>query len=138
MSVQDSALRATSAPLSAEEIEEEILIDLELEPKVFISNIKVSQALTNVDLVIQSQPDTRYDDLAKGAGGSYRYLIPVRQSNQKLFISAFTLARSEVALDEVPEKIWHSLPQGATNDINKGRRGDFLYLVWELQRAYEV
>ncbi|KAG6867895.1 hypothetical protein C0993_009741 [Termitomyces sp. T159_Od127] len=99
---------------------------------------QVSQALTNVDLVIQGQADTRYDDLAKGAGGNYRYLIPVRRSNQKLFISALTLARSEDALNDIPEQIWRSLPQGATNDINKGRHGDFLYLVWELQRAYEV
>ncbi|KAG6867896.1 hypothetical protein C0993_009742 [Termitomyces sp. T159_Od127] len=41
MSVQDSALRATSVPLSADEMEEEVLIELQLEPKVFISNIKV-------------------------------------------------------------------------------------------------
>ncbi|KAG6889610.1 hypothetical protein C0995_016136 [Termitomyces sp. Mi166 len=179
--VQGSALRTTSVPLPSDEMEEEVLIDLELVPKMFISGMRVvytdkasdapgdrvrdwfggsdninysfsgkhvwlvpewtnriSQALTNFDLVVQSQDDVQYSNLARGAGGDYRYLIPVRQSNQKLFISQLTLARSVKALDDLHNTIWRGLPQGATGDINKGRRGDFLYLVWELERTYEV
>ncbi|KAG6872773.1 hypothetical protein C0995_006693 [Termitomyces sp. Mi166 len=181
MRVQESAFRTTSVPLPADEMEEEVLINLELEPKIFISGMtvvyadrasdapgdrvrdwfggsddinysfggkyvwlvpqwttQVSQALTNFDLVIQGEEDPRYDDLAKGAGGDYRYLIPVIRSNQQLFISELTLARSADPMNDLPSIIWSSLPQGATGDINKGREGDYLYLVWQLQRAYEV
>ncbi|KAG6849087.1 hypothetical protein C0991_012153, partial [Blastosporella zonata] len=100
---------------------------------------QVSQALTSFDLVIQSNADARYNDVSKGAGGDYRYLIPVKQSNKDFFISDITLARSDKDLSSsVGNLTWHDLPQAHTQDINKGRGGSYLYLVWELQRVYEV
>ncbi|KAG5731128.1 hypothetical protein E4T56_gene5125 [Termitomyces sp. T112] len=181
MSVQDSALRTTSVPLPADEIEEEVLIDLELEARNYISGMtvvyadqashapsdrvrdwfggsddinfgfegkfvwlvpvytpQVSEALTNFDLVIQVQDDPRYDDLAAGTGGSFRYLLPVRQNNQYLFISKLTLVRSDSSLGDLSNVTWPGLPQGATRDINAGRDGTYLYLSWQLQRAYAL
>ncbi|KAG6894954.1 hypothetical protein C0992_003788, partial [Termitomyces sp. T32_za158] len=181
MSVQDSALRTTSVPLTADERVEEVPIDLELEPKNFISGItvvysdqgsdvpgdrvqewsgksddinfdfqgkfvwlvpkwttQVSQALTNFSLVIQPQEDSRYNDLAAGTGGDFRYLIPAKRSNQNSYISKLTLARSDSPMEDIPNVIWKDLPQGATGDINQGRGGTFLYLVWQLQRAHEI
>ena len=99
---------------------------------------QVSSALTTFDLFIQDQIDSRYDDLAAGAGGSYRYLVPVRQSDQNLFISQLTLVRSGSALGDLSNVTWPGLPQGATSDINAGRGGTYLYLSWQLQRAYAL
>ena len=93
--------------------------------------------MTNFDLVIQAESDDRYDDLAAGAGGSYRYLIPVIQSNQNLRISELTLVRSNSPLI-VYSVTWPDLPQGATRDINEGRQKTYLYLSWQLQRAYAL
>lgn len=45
MSVEDSALRTTSVPLSTDELEEEVLIDLELEARNYISGITVTHTV---------------------------------------------------------------------------------------------
>ena len=53
-------------------------------------------------------------DLAEGARGDYRYIVPLRGEGSKV------------------TKIWWSESQGdnRTGDINKGRRGDYLYFCW--------
>ncbi|KAG6860271.1 hypothetical protein C0995_013448 [Termitomyces sp. Mi166 len=104
-----------------------------------LQNNIVSEALTKFDLVITSKRDPRYDDLSKGAGGGNRYLIPVKQSDKNLFISELTLARFKSdKFSSLNELIWSDLQKDYTRDINKGRGGDYLYLVWQLQRAYTV
>ncbi|KAG5725213.1 hypothetical protein E4T56_gene10119 [Termitomyces sp. T112] len=181
ISVQDSSILLDDVPLNAADAEEEVLINIELEPKSFISGIQVvygdqasdapddrvgdwfggsdninygfdakfvwlvpvyttqvSEALTNFDLIIQDQEDSRYNDLAAGTGGNYRYLIPVRQNNQDLFISKLTLVRSASSLDDLFNVTWPGLPQGATGNINAGREGTYLYLSRQLQRAYAL
>ncbi|KAG6908273.1 hypothetical protein DXG01_005538 [Tephrocybe rancida] len=176
MNVREGAYRATPVPLTTDEMEQEVLVELVLAPKTFIKAIKVvygnkeidapgdriqqicggsddinfsyggkyawlvpewttkvSEALTRFDLVITSEEDSRYDDLAKGAGGKYRYLVPIKQAGESLFITKLYLSRSPVRAINTPIQ-----PLGETSDINSGRRGDYLYLLWDLQRAYPV
>ncbi|KAG6863438.1 hypothetical protein C0991_005773 [Blastosporella zonata] len=100
---------------------------------------KVSEALTIFDLAIQSNADPRYTDIAMGSGGKYRYLIPVTQSNINLYITHLSLARFDSDMySSLGNITFRGLPQGHTQDLNGGRGGTFLYLVWESQRAYTV
>ncbi|EKM56393.1 uncharacterized protein PHACADRAFT_92490, partial [Phanerochaete carnosa HHB-10118-sp] len=79
------------------------------------------------DLVIQGSEDPSLKDLAKGAGGDYRYLIVNTDISQERKITALALLRSESSVD-MPPLGWDE----ATIDINKGRGKMYLYLVWKL------
>ncbi|KAG5644039.1 hypothetical protein DXG03_009191 [Asterophora parasitica] len=84
-----------------------------LVPK-YTTNTK--EALTRFDFVNQGAHDDRYDDLAKGAGGNYRYLVPVNDGSN-LLITKAALLRSDNST---------SKPSGwdaKTYDINAGRFG---------------
>ncbi|KAG6904810.1 hypothetical protein DXG01_007015 [Tephrocybe rancida] len=100
---------------------------------------KTSEALTRFDLIIQDQADPRYIDLAAGAGGQYRYLVPSKQdANKEMFITDLTLVRtSNDATQDLNagKLVWNGVPQGHTGDINHGRKGSYLYLVWQLQQV---
>ncbi|KZO91091.1 hypothetical protein CALVIDRAFT_542142 [Calocera viscosa TUFC12733] len=75
-------------------------------------------------------------DLAKGAGGYFRYLdrYSVREKAER--IREVYLIRGKEHLEEAKTKGWIS---GHTDDINRDRGGDYLYLVWKnvpkVQRA---
>ncbi|KAG6824905.1 hypothetical protein H0H92_005439 [Tricholoma furcatifolium] len=101
-----------------------------------VMTTNVSEAMTTIDLFIQNTPDPRYPDVTVGAGGPYRYLVPVRQSSEDLYITRLSLVRATSAISNIANVTYIGLPQGATSDINAGRGGDYLYLSWELQRAY--
>jgi hypothetical protein len=66
-------------------------------------------------------------DLAKGAGGDYRYLRLERDGGTK--IREVRLLRRG---DEADFAVVRALGfDGASDDINKGRGGDYLYIVWK-------
>ena len=98
----------------------------------------VSEAVTDFELIVTSKVDPNHDDFAKGAGGSYRYLLPMRKTSP-LFVTELTLARfaSDVHL-LLPTMFWPNVPKGFTTDMNVGRGGGYLYAVWKMQRAYVV
>ena len=58
MLVEDSVLRATPAPLSADELAEEVIIDLQLQAKVFISGITVTHVVQR-QLLLLTNPCPR-------------------------------------------------------------------------------
>ncbi|PWY72994.1 hypothetical protein BO70DRAFT_399068 [Aspergillus heteromorphus CBS 117.55] len=87
-----------------------------------------SNAVSNVRIIIQANADSSYKDLAHGAGGDYRYLRLERDGDKK--ITEIRLLRRK---DSVDFGTVQSLGFDAySTDINKGRGGDFLYLVWKL------
>jgi hypothetical protein len=86
-----------------------------------------NQAANGFTFVRQGNPSQEYDDLAKGTGGDYRYLIPVYSSGAKIVECA--LLRDSIARDL---NYVHGLGWGGmSGDINQGRKGDFLYLIWK-------
>ncbi|EAU83124.1 hypothetical protein CC1G_11650 [Coprinopsis cinerea okayama7 len=95
---------------------------------------KYKDALTGLDFVQQDHKDDRYMDLAKGAGGSYRYLVPAYNTREKNKFTECTLLRSNhgISLSQVKNWGW----SGMTLDINAGRGGDFLYVLWKTRYAY--
>ncbi|OXV09573.1 hypothetical protein Egran_02664 [Elaphomyces granulatus] len=86
-----------------------------------------SNAVSNIRIIIQKENDPNFEDLAKGAGGDYRYLRLEKNESDK--IHALRLLRRK---DEVNYETIHALGfDGFSTDINKGRGGDYLYLVWK-------
>lgn len=79
-------------------------------------------AVDNVQIIIQGSSLPGFDDLAKGAGGDFRYaLTQNRGATEK--ISEIVLWEGELFSTPVG---WNA----RTIDINRGRGGRFLYLVW--------
>ncbi|KAI0739512.1 hypothetical protein C8Q80DRAFT_1357391 [Daedaleopsis nitida] len=85
-----------------------------------------SQGVTGFEIVIQGSADGSMQDLAKGAGGDYRYLLIKTDVTQERKVTQVTLLRQDSALSGVPAG-W----DGATIDINKGRGKTYLYLLWK-------
>jgi hypothetical protein len=88
-----------------------------------------SQAASVFDFVTQSNGNTKYLDLAKGAGGDFRYFIPVYNVREKAKIVECALLRtgSGTSVEQIRQMGW----AGISGDINRGRGGDFLYLIWK-------
>ncbi|KAH6866013.1 hypothetical protein B0T10DRAFT_532514 [Thelonectria olida] len=70
----------------------------------------------------------RDDDLAKGAGGDFRYLQWSNDMGVNHFVTDLALWRTG-SEESRPPVGW----DGKTDDINKGRGGDFLYLIWKVR-----
>ncbi|KAG6867897.1 hypothetical protein C0993_009743 [Termitomyces sp. T159_Od127] len=104
-----------------------------------IMTTKVSEALTRFDTLITHNASPNHDDLAKGDGGSYRYLLPVKETHSNMFMTELTLARfaSDVHL-MLPLMFYPHLPKGFTGDINMGRGSGYMYLAYKMQRAFTV
>ncbi|KAG6848824.1 hypothetical protein H0H93_013678 [Arthromyces matolae] len=100
---------------------------------------KVEEALTRVEIAFQDDYDSqwppRYVDLMDGEGPAkyrWRYLIPVKQSDPNLpRITQLGLYRS-FGSQEPDLKGYEGRH---TQNINQGRGGGFLYLMWDAQRV---
>ncbi|KAJ5322430.1 hypothetical protein N7452_010719 [Penicillium brevicompactum] len=88
-----------------------------------------SHAISEIRLRIQSHADSDFQDLAYGAGGDYRYLISIRDDEQK--ISSISLVRRKDSFDS--GDIRQLGYNGWTEDINQDRGGAYLRLVWTLE-----
>jgi hypothetical protein len=85
-------------------------------------------AVTSYNIMLQDHPDERYKDLAKGAGGAFRYLIPIVSPESGDKIVDIKLLRSEKPVKNPPYG-WDNI----TIDINAGRGGDYLYLIYKTE-----
>ena len=86
-----------------------------------------SAAVTGFSIAIQKSADPAFNDLAKGAGGDYRYLLLENDAEQAEKVTEVALLRLGEALVERPAG-W----DGNTIDINKGRGKTYLYLLWKI------
>ena len=94
-----------------------------LEP-VYTTNPK--DAANEIHLEITGSSRSGKVDLAKGAGGKYRYLYITNRGNTCSKITHVTLW--EGRLSAVPEG-W----DGKTIDLNKGRGGRDIAVVWKIE-----
>jgi hypothetical protein len=90
-----------------------------------------AEAAVRFDLFIQDKPHDGWSDLAKGAGGSYRYLEPASDSNNPTKLTDLKLYRSDNGVGAFPVPY-----TGHTTDINANRKKTFLYLIWSSVSAY--
>ncbi|KAL2061454.1 hypothetical protein VTL71DRAFT_7727 [Oculimacula yallundae] len=86
-----------------------------------------STAISDIRVVISDTLGNGASDLAKGAGGKFRYLEFQKGGSTRA--AQLTLLRSskKVTSDRVHELGY----SGWTSDINTGRGGDFLHLIWK-------
>jgi hypothetical protein len=85
------------------------------------------KALTHIQVFVQDKSDSAYSDLAKGAGGQFRYLKTVANKENSRKITSVKLWRGDSAPSE---SILKRLQPNCTGDINYGRGGTYLYLFW--------
>ncbi|KAI4101306.1 MAG: hypothetical protein LQ339_005104 [Xanthoria mediterranea] len=110
---------------------------------------QVSQAITDCRVCIQGEswppangngPGTSAFakvilDLAKGAGGKYRYLQFNKDTKNDLKYIEVILVRSAGHARSISEVPGFDV---LTMDINKGRKGDFLYLAFKARNALAI
>ncbi|KAM5535327.1 hypothetical protein V8D89_011012 [Ganoderma adspersum] len=84
-------------------------------------------AAVGFEIVIQGDADGSLKDLSKGAGGDFRYVLPIKDITKESKVT-------EVALLRLDGDLW-GLPAGwvgNTYDINRNCEKTFLYLLWKL------
>ena len=91
-----------------------------------------SEAATAFELRIQGKGADGMSDLAKGAGGEWRYVRAVRDAREPRRVVEAQLVRSSTRLvpGDVAALMGSQSWEGARRDINDDRGGDWLYLVW--------
>ncbi|EKM50341.1 uncharacterized protein PHACADRAFT_105609 [Phanerochaete carnosa HHB-10118-sp] len=85
-----------------------------------------AEAASRFDLIIQDGEHLDWPDLAKWAGGKYRFLRAVNDHMSPVKITQLALLRGGYV-----EKVDGWGYSEKTGDINGGRWGDYLYLVWK-------
>lgn len=77
------------------------------------------------NVVISPQRNDSYGDIAMGARGDYRYIVPVFDPNNILKVYEAAVLVSGSAITTPPGPF-----SGMTSDINAGRHGEYLYVAW--------
>lgn len=88
---------------------------------------EVTKAATSFDVLIQPYQDTKLDDLAKGAGGEFRYIVPRSDRKLERKIVEVGLVRSERPVRSVPSG-WDGY---SVINIFNGRPKGHLHIVWK-------
>lgn len=66
-------------------------------------------------------------DLAKDTGGDYRYLHYDTLGSHRIGRVALVRSDRRIDFNWVDRLGWN----GFTSDINEGRHGDYLYIIWK-------
>lgn len=90
---------------------------------------KLEERATGIEIAIQRRANNNYKDLAKGAGGQFRYIIIQRDTHRSEVITNIALYRRRNSRDTPTSSGWMHM----TGDINRRRRGDYLYLCWNTE-----
>ncbi|XP_035701757.1 uncharacterized protein LOC118433684 [Folsomia candida] len=85
---------------------------------------RLDEGVTSLRIDVQEKEDKVSKNLAKGAGGLFRYLRVIRDISHKEKIIEVALLRT--ANEIVGDSYWEE----CTQDINKYRMKDYLYLCW--------
>lgn len=84
-------------------------------------------AISNIRIDYQDKEDPGRQDLAAGTGGKFRYLAWRTDGEKKITEVQLLRRQSPVSWDTLRSLGF----QGMTDDINAGRGGDFLHIVWK-------
>jgi hypothetical protein len=91
----------------------------------------MKDAASSFTIIRQSQEKHGMDDIARGTGGDFRYVVPESNPREMKKINGINLLRSNNAVNVPPNGY-----SGMSPDINKGRKKDFLYLIWKTIDTY--
>ncbi|RAK74436.1 uncharacterized protein BO72DRAFT_479482 [Aspergillus fijiensis CBS 313.89] len=84
-------------------------------------------ALTDIQILVQEDENKDYHDLAKGAGGAYRYIHTLQGTGAPI-VDVKLLRRAEKVELSTVQALGYS---HMTGDINAGRGGDYLHIIWK-------
>ncbi|GJE91722.1 hypothetical protein PsYK624_078720 [Phanerochaete sordida] len=93
-----------------------------------------AEAASRFDLIVQEDGYGGWPDLAKGAGGQFRFLRAVHDPRAHVKIRELAFLRSGAGAVGGVEGWGFS---GRTEDINRERQGDWLYLMWKTHAVPE-
>ncbi|KAG8667783.1 hypothetical protein FPOAC2_12982 [Fusarium poae] len=87
-----------------------------------------SRAITGLSIEIVGERNPALQDMAKGTGGDYRYVITSQDLALPTRVNGVQLWRSFNGPVTLVDTVgW----DGISTDINSGRGGAYLYLVWK-------
>ncbi|KAK6835574.1 hypothetical protein RU639_002339 [Aspergillus parasiticus] len=85
------------------------------------------EAATNIHVFVSNEAIPGKQDLAQGAGGAYRYLDIIKGGDQAIQTVRLLRRKDEVTPGTIEDLGF----DGYSQDINAGRGGDYLHLVWK-------
>ncbi|GLI77125.1 hypothetical protein PoHVEF18_005410 [Penicillium ochrochloron] len=86
-----------------------------------------SSAISNIRIDYEDKEDPGRQDLGSGTGGKFRYLAWRTDGEKKITDVQLLRRQSPVSWDTLRGLGF----EGMTDDINAGRGGDFLHIVWK-------
>ncbi|KAI0972084.1 hypothetical protein F4678DRAFT_431109 [Xylaria arbuscula] len=88
------------------------------------------EAVSDLSFERSSTPVRNYNNLAMGAGGDFRYIQSSRGGSEVITKIGLFRARQNLSPEEIQSRIEQSGFTHYSKDINQGRGGDYLYLIW--------
>ncbi|KAI1182489.1 hypothetical protein F5B17DRAFT_185212 [Nemania serpens] len=88
------------------------------------------EAMSNLSFKKSSTPVRNYNDLAMGAGGNFRYIQASRGGSEGITKVGLFRVKQQLPPDEIQSRIEQSGFTHYSSDMNEGRSGDYLYLLW--------
>ncbi|KAI5920663.1 hypothetical protein F4810DRAFT_407757 [Camillea tinctor] len=88
------------------------------------------EAIADLSVTRSDAPIKNYNDLAMGAGGQFWYIQPSRGGSRFITKVSLFQAKQELSPEKIMSRIERSGFTHHSGDINEGRGGDYLYLIW--------
>ncbi|KAI1255445.1 hypothetical protein MGN70_003511 [Eutypa lata] len=88
------------------------------------------EAITELSVERSTAAVRNYNDLAMGTGGDFRYIRGSHDGEDGITKVGLFRLDKELSPEEIKERIGQSGFSHYSEDINKGRGGEYLYLIW--------
>jgi hypothetical protein len=88
-----------------------------------------AQAITHLSFEMPNSEIRNYNNLALGKD-DYRYITAERNGETPVTKVGLFRTKDRLTAEQIKTRIGQSGYTDYTSDINQGRKGDYLYLVW--------
>ncbi|KAI0401279.1 hypothetical protein F4802DRAFT_601266 [Xylaria palmicola] len=88
------------------------------------------EAISGLSFAKSGTAVRNYNDLAMGAEGDFRYIQASRDGSEVITKVGLFRVGQELSPEEILSRIEQSGFTHYSTDMNEGRKGDYLYLLW--------
>jgi len=88
------------------------------------------EAISDLSFKKSSTPVRNYNNLAMDTGGDFRYIEASRHGSRMATKVGLFRAQQKLSPEEIKSRIQQSGFTHYSSDINEGRGGNYLYLLW--------
>lgn len=88
------------------------------------------EAVSDLEFIMSDTPIRNYNDLAMDAGGAFRYIKATQDGSKPISNAGLFRSKEKLSLEAIKSRIEQAGFTNYSTDINKGRGGDYLYLLW--------